>query len=431
MARRAQACQLRGALGLMRAAAAAPLSQLGLQLLLLLTSMNVHCHLHPRHTAAATLRVVPTRVLNGDDEPVAPRRDYWPTQSWRAATPESRGFDSSKLAAAAKLVQDFNLGGGRKVNSTHWEITSGADAFMVTRGGFVVAEHYWRNTTAQTLHDPESCAKSVASALIAHAIHKRKFSLKTRVSDFYEIQNLSAAAASAPLLVENLLAMSGGLNVTGWQGGNKYSDPFCREWNEAFRQGTGPLAVGDGCGSFVAEHGQLLKPGSQFVYSFANTGLMSGIMNQTTGLSYAAYAAQPSGLFEKIGITNETWRWLGDAEGLTEGDGSFYTTLHNFARYAFLMLNNGGWDGEQLLDPDYAKAVGQPTLAGVGGCPDYSHFLWRKELKGVPRDAFYAYGGYGQFAVMIPSLDLTINAYFGAYLARPKQSVLLFASARS
>ena len=51
MAHRAQACQLRGALGLMRAA---PLS---LQLLLI-TSMS--CHLHPSHTAAATLKVVGT-----------------------------------------------------------------------------------------------------------------------------------------------------------------------------------------------------------------------------------------------------------------------------------------------------------------------------------------------------------------------------------
>ena len=351
--------------------------------------------------------------LKSDDEPTA--RDYWPTKSWRSASPESQGFDASKLAAAAELVHHFNLG-GRKLNASHWEMTSGADAFIVTRGGYVVAEHYWRNTTNATLHDSESCAKSIASALIAHAVHAGHLSLKTPVSDFYEIHNLSAAAASAPLLVENLIAMSGGLNATGWQGGNKYTDPICREWNEAFRQGTGPLAVGDGCGSFVAKHGQLLKPGLDFVYSFANTGLMSGIINKTTGLSYAAYAAQPSGVFEKIGIVNESWRWLGDAQGLSEGDGSFYTTLGNFARYSLLMLSKGNWDGEQLLDPEYVKAVGQPTPGGVGGCPNYSHFLWKKELKGVPRDAFYAYGGYGQFAIMIPSLDITINTFFGAYL---------------
>lgn len=71
--------------------------------------------------------------LKSDDEPTA--RDYWPTKSWRSASPESQGFDASKLTAAAELVHHFNLG-GRKLNASHWEMTSGADAFMVTRGGY-------------------------------------------------------------------------------------------------------------------------------------------------------------------------------------------------------------------------------------------------------------------------------------------------------
>lgn len=43
----------------------------------------------------------------------------------------------------------------------------------------------------------------------------------------------------------------------------------------------------------------------------------------------------------------------------TEGDGDSYHTAQNYARLAYLVLNGGEWDGEQLLDPAYiAGAVG-------------------------------------------------------------------------
>ena len=78
----------------------------------------------------------------------------------------------------------------------------------------------------------------------------------------------------------------------------------CR--NEQFRRGP------PGQPGFVAEHGILERPGSAFVYSFANTGLMSGVMSAATGLSYAAYGAKH--VFPKLGITREQWRWFGDRE---------------------------------------------------------------------------------------------------------------------
>ncbi len=53
------------------------------------------------------------------------------------------------------------------------------------------------------------------------------------------------------------------------------------------------------------------------------------------------------------------------------------------------------------------------------------NFYWRKDLnygnggaKNVPPDTFYAYGGGGQFAVIIPSLDMLIVSFYGGVSAR-------------
>ena len=39
-------------------------------------------------------------------------------------------------------------------------------------------------------------------------------------------------------------------------------------------------------------------------------------------------------------------------------------------------------------------------------------------MPGVPKDAFYAWGGGGQFAVVVPSLDLLVITLYGGIPSR-------------
>ena len=283
---------------------------------------------------------------------------------------------------------------------------------LVVRGGYLVVEKYWGSTTNTTLHDIESGGKSVASILLAHAIHAGLLATSDNITRYYpELKPLSPGAASAPLQVANCISMAAGANVTPWQAHSpKVGEPSCFEWNEQFRRGP------PGQPGFVAEHGLLKRPGSEFVYSFSNTGLMSGVMSKATNLSYAEYGAKH--VFPLLGIQRDAWRWFGDREGHTEGDGDSYHTAQNYARLAYLMLNKGAWDGAQLLDPAYVNGTGQPSPKSWTPCENYSHFFWRKPLLGVPRDAFYAWGGGGQFAVIVPSLDLVVVTLYGGRLSR-------------
>jgi CubicO group peptidase (beta-lactamase class C family) len=142
------------------------------------------------------------------------------------------------------------------------------------------------------------------------------------------------------------------------------------------------------------------------------------MFTKSTGVGLAAYATQPGGLFEKIGIRNGTFRWMTNKYGENEFDGSSYHQLHNLARFGLLMASGGSWKGEQLLDEEYVEAISQPTPRGVGGCPDYRRFFWHKPLGGVPKDAIITWGGGGQFVVTIPSLDLVVLSMFGGRLAK-------------
>eukprot|EP00729_Bicosta_minor_P027985 gene27985-34654_t len=169
-----------------------------------------------------------------------PKRDYWPTDEWRRADPAKHGFNTSLLNEAVTFTKDFNMGGGEQKANGSWACTRHTDALLVVRGGYLVHEEYWGTTTNTTLHDIESGGKSVASILLAHAIHhpqlSNNLSLATAISEYYpQLKPLNPGAAATPLLVAHCVHMAAGANVTPWQS-HSPKDPSCINWNEQFRR---------------------------------------------------------------------------------------------------------------------------------------------------------------------------------------------------
>ena len=70
----------------------------------------------------------------------------------------TQGMDGAALRKAVEFVRDFSPG------KPH------ADAFIVVRGGFLVAEAYWGNMSRDTIHDIASGTKSIGSIALAHAV---------------------------------------------------------------------------------------------------------------------------------------------------------------------------------------------------------------------------------------------------------------------
>ena len=250
---------------------------------------------------------------------------------------------------------------------------------------------------------------------------------------------INAAAKKEPLKLKHLISMAGGANVTYW-GGNRGCegeatqcpciagdgdqtcaatyprDSLTAAWTAGLRQG--PPGEVKSC----TDHGVVKTPGSDFVYSFANPAIASGLLQKTTGMSYATYC--DTHIFPVLGIRKSEWRWLSSKDGSSQPDGGSFHTARNYAKLAYLLVTGGKWGNgtaaQQLLDPAYVAGASKPTPSEFGPCPIYSHFFWRKDLnhgndnaRQVPPDTFYAYGGGGQFAVVIPSLDIVVVSLYG------------------
>lgn len=312
-------------------------------------------------------------------------RHYWPTKQWRVADPATQGVDPNKLADA-------------------WRFASGQNtkALLIVRHGYIVAEYYAGDFYADDAHDSYSMAKSVCSAVVGIAIQQKKIeSVQQKLTEFFPMRG---APADAPyrghITIEHLLTMTSGTDFD-----NKVHYPQMKaspDWVD-----------------YVLSRPVTHAPGSFWRYT-ADPTLLSGIVSKATGMSMYAYAK--SELFDPIGMNSV--RWKGGPNDHTNGNGDLFATARDCARFGFLYLNNGRWDGRQILPADWVERSTQPCRSAerapcdcwqpegrpaASGAPfDYGYLWWCRRLPGVPADAYYAFGGFGQFILIVPSLDVVM-----------------------
>ena len=317
------------------------------------------------------------------------KRDYWPTKAWQKAAPASQGLNASALAEASRFLKTTNQKGWSKEVANGTWTTRHLDAFLVVRGGYLVHEEYIApNARKDVPHDICSATKSVAWMALAHAAMEGKLSLDTKVTDYFPSFK-PAKPSDPPYQLKQVMSMDGAINQT-WANNHLGN---VSAWKMS---STSP-------------------PGGSFAYTGLNSILAGAIFQKATGMKYREYIAPR--IFEPIGIKPDTWRWFGTPDGNAEDGCCSFHTAENLARLGYLMLNNGSWAGKQLLDPSWVAAVPRPTRT-YGACANYANFWWRKPIAGVPNDAYWAWGGGGEFIVVIPSLDLVVVLLFAGQLSQ-------------
>ncbi|MFE7721899.1 serine hydrolase domain-containing protein [Nocardia rhizosphaerihabitans] len=110
-------------------------------------------------------------------------------------------------------------------------------------------------------------------------------------------------------------------------------------------------------------------------------------------------------LLERISARDTVWST--DREGHYIASALTDSTPRDWARIGQLILQNGNWNGEQLLPEGWVSMLRQPSPDN----PGYGGMVW---LNGdgswpqLPADAFAAIGGWGQYTMVIPSKDLVV-----------------------
>lgn len=121
-------------------------------------------------------------------------------------------------------------------------------------------------------------------------------------------------------------------------------------------QPAGPIYQQGDFVSFALDAPLDVAPGEAVIYSNNGTNLLAGIIGLVVGMPLSEFLARD--LFGYLGIEEFVWR--PDRVGNPQGMAGLSLRATDLARLGQLALNNGNWDGRQLIDEGWFTKSFQP-----------------------------------------------------------------------
>lgn len=301
---------------------------------------------------------------------------------WETATMEQEGVNS-------QLV----IQGIEKIISQHFKsITS----VLIVKNGKLVCEEYFYGYDKDKFNRLASCTKSVTSLLTGIAIDKGKIKdVNEKVFDFFPDYNSLKTEQNSEIQIKHLLTMTAG------QDWDEMSTPYDHPENSLRI-----MSESDDYLKFILERPMIHTPGEQFNYSCACTILLGWILNKSTGMHADKYAELT--LFKDLGITDYYWHKRDD--GFPHVEGGLFLPARDMAKIGALVLNNGKWQGKQVVSEAWIEESTVPHIAQVGGQPGYGYQWWimdqpfgNASLRGI-----MALGADPEKIIIIPALNAVI-----------------------
>ncbi|URF07465.1 serine hydrolase domain-containing protein [Cupriavidus campinensis] len=292
------------------------------------------------------------------------------TEGIPTAQPESVGVDSTRLVALSEWIRRDQL-----------DVRS----LLVIKDGKIVFERYGDGLSRDYNHELYSVTKFISALLVGTLVGDGKLS----ASDAPAPRLAAARPDLAPSLADkqqiqlrHLMSMSSGLSYK-------------------LVEGTDTLYYGVPDRLKVAASASVrAKPGTEFDYIDVNPVLVGATISQVTGMPEQQYAAQR--LFKPLGMAH--YRWDGaDGKGAVSGGWGLRLRSLDMARLGMLMLNQGRWNGQQIVPASWVAQMTTPS----GPAGDYGYYCWVNNIVKSERE-FSAMGYKGQFITVLPKQNAVI-----------------------
>jgi CubicO group peptidase (beta-lactamase class C family) len=260
------------------------------------------------------------------------------------------------------------------------------DSVTIVRNGYMVTDVSIHPFSPTLKHNIYSCTKSVVSALVGIAIDQGYIEgLQQPVLSFFPQQTIANRDANKEAMtLEHLLTMT-----TGFQ----CQDSYLYRWS-----GLDQMRESEDWVQFVLDLPMEGEPGERFEYCNGASHLLSGIIQETTGMSANDYAVEH--LFGPLGISD--FDWSSSPQGISVGYSELRMRPQDMAKIGVLYLNEGRWDGEQIVPSEWVVSSTSQFISAT--LEDGYGYQWWVDDSGM----YLALGYRGQFIYVIPEKEMVV-----------------------
>jgi len=295
--------------------------------------------------------------------------------TWSTLSDEELSWDESKLEELYTFLEE---------NETK--------AFMIIKDGKIATERYWGKNydesadfTASTNWYWASAGKTLTAAVVGAAQEQGHLNINDKTSEY-----LGEGWTNMQLEKENLITIKHQLSMTT---GLDYTVPniSCTDVE-------------------CLEYG--VDAGTQWFYHNAPYTLLDEVVSNATQETYNNYTTDQ--ISSKIGMDG-AWLKIGFFN-------LYWSTARDAARFGLLMLNEGRWQDDQIINQAY---VNEMTSTSQDINPSYGYLWWLSGKESIvypgletsfnlsltpkgPDDMFSAMGKDGQFIDVVPSMNLVV-----------------------
>jgi CubicO group peptidase (beta-lactamase class C family) len=273
-------------------------------------------------------------------------------------------------------------------------------AFIIIRNDTILYERYFNGHDRNTYCKSFSASKVFLSALIGIAIEEGLIqSVNDPVMKYLPgIKDKRFAA----LTINNCLALTSGIRTN-----NKQVFP----WNDKVR-----IYYTRDLRKLASGIDYLKEPGKEFFVEEFSPVLLGLILEKATGRSVSDYLEEK--IWKPLGMEHNAL-WVTDRKnnGFEAANSGLTGLATDFARFGRLYLNNGNWNGKNLIPEEWIRATTDPDTTSISfykgikyyeGRDVYYNSMWWGLRKDGTVYEYSANGHFGQRIYISPSKNVVV-----------------------
>lgn len=271
--------------------------------------------------------------------------------------------------------------------------------FLIIQNDSITFENYYLGNHASQVNISWSVAKSFISTLFGIAVDEGYInSLSQNVEEY--VPELVGSAYEG-VQIKDVLQMSSGI---------KFNEDYADFKSDINRWGR-HFAFGRSQDKFAASLTREREPGTYNKYISIDTHVLGMILTRATKQSITDYMQQK--LWEPLGMEHDAY-WSIDNTGMEVALCGLNATLRDYAKLGSLYINDGKWQGKQVISSDWIHAATTPDaphLQAGKNNPQSAHNLGYAYQWWIPDGTdgeFLAQGVYNQFIYGNPATKTVI-----------------------